>query len=464
MYAELSKKGKGRMKFIGREKELKAITSELRHGHASVLLYGRRRFGKTWLIREAMKSISGITILYTCKPMSLEDNAIALSSRVLDLLGLSPLSFTTFEQLFDFISKRPEKFTIALDEYQDLKQRNDSDYVDSIFRDIIDGLEDNVSILLAGSSLRLMRSLTDAANPLFERFTLELHLKEMNYLDSAGFYLPFNLKDRITLYSIFGGIPLLNSMINPAISAEENIINLFIDENGGAQNYVRGVISTEVRSIPDAYTILNAIGNGKKKYSEIESCLKDEKSRNQLSRTLEAMIRADLIRKRHPINRKDRKSTFYEIASNPLRFHYSYLTALEDNISISAEAWYKQHVAPSLSTYISYRFEEIARSWFSLLSEKGIREDILDIGTYWFDDRKNGEFDVAIKTAQAYEVYEVKFLKDKLSLRAMDKEIEKIKAIEGLGIGTIGFISASGFESSLPGIRQITGEELYSLA
>ena len=46
----------------------------------------------------------------------------------------------------------------------------------------------------------------------------------------------------------------------------------------------------------------------------------------------------------------------------------------------------------------------------------------------------------------------------------MDKEIEKIKAIEGLGIGTIGFISASGFESSLPGIRQITGEELYSLA
>ena len=451
MYAELSKKGKGRMKFIGREKELKAITSELRRGHASVLLYGRRSFGKTWLIREAMKSIGGITILYTCKPMSLEDNAIALSSRVLDLLGLSPLSFTTFEQLFDFISKRPEKFTIALDEYQDLKQRNDSDYVDSVFRDIIDGLEDNVSILLAGSSLRLMRSLTDAANPLFERFTLELHLKEMNYLDSAGFYLPFNLKDRITLYSIFGGIPLLNSMINPAIS-------------GGAQNYVRGVISTEVRSIPDAYTILNAIGNGKKKYSEIESCLKDEKSRNQLSRTLEAMIRADLIRKRHPINRKDRKSTFYEIASNPLRFHYSYLTALEDNISISAEAWYKQHVAPSLSTYISYRFEEIARSWFSLLSEKGIREDILDIGTYWFDDRKNGEFDVAIKTAQAYEVYEVKFLKDKLSLRAMDKEIEKIQAIEGLGIGTIGFISASGFESSLPGIRQITGEELYSLA
>ena len=452
------------MEFIGRHNELKDIKAQLSKGHATILLYGRKMLGKTWLIREAMKDVEGVTILYTCKPMSLEDNAQMLSAKILETIGLAPLSFTSFEQLFQFISNRPERFTIALDEYQDLNKRNDGEYVDSIFRDIIDSRGVNISLLFSGSSIRMMKALGDAENPLFERFSQEIHLREMNYIDCLCFYPYADIHDRILLYSVFGGFPFLNSMIDPQKSVEENIINLFVSETGIAHTYVKNSIDTEVRTIPDAFTVLSIIGNGKRRYSEIESHLHDEKSRNQLSRTLESMIKADLITKRKPINDANKKNTFYEIASNPLRFYFAYLIEAEDYISISSKSYYENHIKPSLVTYASYRFEEMARAWFALLSESGKRPDILNIGTYWYDDRKNkrnGEFDVALKTTAGYEIYECKFLERKAPLSLILAEKKKAVSINALAITRFGIISSSGFEEDSDEAVLISGEELY---
>lgn len=83
----------------------------------------------------------------------------------------------------EFLKTRKERIVIVLGEYQDLKKREDGDAVDSIFRDIIDYLPENISIVLSGSSIRLMSALNDADNPLFERFTKEIHLKDMKFLN-----------------------------------------------------------------------------------------------------------------------------------------------------------------------------------------------------------------------------------------------------------------------------------------
>lgn len=241
------------MEFIGREKELDSVVREIRKGNASILLYGRRRLGKTSLLRKALKNIDGVKVLFTCRPISLSSNAVAFSSLVLSELGLSPLSFSSFEDLFNFLSKRKEVFTLVLDEYQDLKRRTDRDYVDSIFRDIIDTLPDNVSIILSGSSIRLMRASNDPDNPLFQHFSFQLHLREMDYLENSWFYKERSIRDKIILYSMFGGIPLLSSFIDPFLSVEENIIRLFIEENGSAKNYVKSVVDTEIITVPDAF-------------------------------------------------------------------------------------------------------------------------------------------------------------------------------------------------------------------
>ena len=91
--------------------------------------------------------------------------------------------------------------------------------------------------------------------------------------------------------------------------------------------------------------------------------------------------------------------------------------------------------------------------------------DVLDIGTYWYDDKirkMNGEFDCVIKRKDSYDIYEVKYLESKLSNKLIKEEIEQINRIEGINIGKIGFISISGFESKIDDIEQLSGEDLYA--
>ena len=119
---------------------------------------------------------------------------------------------------------------------------------------------------------------------------------------------------------------------------------------------------------------------------------------------------------------------------------------------------------PSINTFVSYRFEDIVRQWFLIQVEREIRNDIINIGTYWYDDAKtktNGEFDVALETLEGYEIYEVKYLTSTMKEELVKEEMDKIMRIEGIKISSIGFVSSSGFE--IPGEKRISGEELYNL-
>lgn len=453
------------MNFVGREKELREIRQAIQQAHSSTLLYGRRRFGKTTLLREALKPLDGVKVIYTCKPISLSDNAQLFSSLVFEQIGLSSLSADSFEQTFNVLKKQGTRFYLVLDEYQDLKKRADSDAVDSTFRDIIDNLSDNICLVLSGSSIRMMSALNEMDNPLFQRFAKVMKLTEMNYLESALFYPLYSTREKIMLYSVFGGIPLLNSQLDQSLSVEENIIRLFVEENGSARTYVSSVVETEILPIADAYAILRSIGNGMRKYKEIESCLRDEKSRAQLSRTLNNLLKADLIRKKKPINSDNKNHIYYEINNNALRFYFAYLVDSEDYIETNnPKGYFDAHIAPSFITFVSYRFEEIVRKWFSMQASCGIRPDIMRTGTYWYNDKKrkmNGEFDVALETNHGYEIYECKFLSSPMPLSLVKEELDKVRSVDSLDIVKVGFVSSSGFESIVDGAELFTAEDVY---
>ena len=210
---------------------------------------------------------------------------------------------------------------------------------------------------------------------------------------------------------------------------------------------------------------MDVLGNSKFRFSEIDERVRGVEEKN-LNRQLKVLLDMEAIEKVSPINAKDdKRKTFYTITNNLVRFYYAYIFSCRDEIRrLGADTFYRMYIAPSIGTFISYRAESVARSYFVRQARKDTLGDVLDIGTYWYDDRKakkNGEFDCVIKRRDSYDIYEVKYLKDKISIRMMEDEIAKIKAIEGLRIGTIGFISISGFEADLPGIKQITGEDLY---
>ena len=121
---------------------------------------------------------------------------------------------------------------------------------------------------------------------------------------------------------------------------------------------------------------------------------------------------------------------------------------------------FEKYISPSLNTFISYRFEDIAKQYFSQLD----REDVIAIGTYWYDDRikkTNGEFNIALETLNGYEIYEVKYYEKPLPEVLMREEIEKATRLEGLSVSNFGMIASSGFEANELPIRQISGKEIY---
>ena len=87
----------------------------------------------------------------------------------------------------------------------------------------------------------MMKGLMDADNPLFERFTREIHLKEMAYLECSAFYPHSGIRERIMLYSVFGGVPFLNSLIDSERSVEDNISDLFVRDGKRPYKFMKNL-------------------------------------------------------------------------------------------------------------------------------------------------------------------------------------------------------------------------------
>ena len=450
--------------FLGRKSELARLRKELgKSGKAAVLIYGRRRIGKTTLVDEALKGCTAKVIRFSAVPDEVPENAKRLSLAVGEALGTPMLPIPDMEAVLKYIAGLREPVVLEIDEYQDLRPKRKGDVVDAYFRDFIDHAPDTLKVIISGSAIRVMKSLLDKDNPLYKRFTLELPLGELDYLEASLFYPERAVREKIELYAVFGGIPMILSMIDPSLSVEENIESLLLSRDGFARSYTEDVLFTELRSTGGAYAAVSRIGNGRRSYSEIESALSDKESRNSLDYTLEQLVKADFIEKKQPINIKGTKrKLYYELKSNMLRFHLAYID--KQPAAVSPHAFFEKYVRPSLDTFVSHRFEDIARKYFTALAEKGIRDDIVTVGVYWYDDpvaKTNGEFDVALETIDGYELYEVKYLSSPMKESFVEKEREKIMSAPLRGVVAFGFISSSGFEKD--GEKRIKGEELYSV-
>lgn len=180
------------------------------------------------------------------------------------------------------------------------------------------------------------------------------------------------------------------------------------------------------------------------------------------------IIIAKLSAKINPFNKPDdKKKTFYEISDNLLRFYYTYVYKNKSALQmLGASTFYDTYIAPSITTFISHRFEDICRSYFSLSVQNGNSKGVYNIGTLYYDDsinKTNGEFDVALQKKDCYDIYEVKYLSVPLDMKSMEQEEKQISVINGLKIGTIGFISVSGFETIPSKYTCISGNELYEI-
>lgn len=442
------------MKFYGREQQQKKLKRVLAKNELQVtLIYGRRRVGKSELIKQCLLSQDVPKLNYECKQTTELNNVESLSTLISENFGLPTLGFGSMETLLDYLFQRAEKeqLILVLDEYPYLRETVTG--IDSILQALIDRYKDttHLKLVLCGSYVEIMKSLLARENPLYGRVDLAIDLKPMDYYESAMFYPTFSSEDKVRIYSVFGGIPYYNRLVDPALSVRENIQELISAPGARLENEVSMYLKSEISKITNANEVFEALSKGFSKYSDLLS-QSHVSSGPTLVDVLEKLIRMEVVEKQAPINDADnRRKSGYFIVDNLSLFYYRYIFRfLSQRNVLEEDVFYDRYINKDFETqYVPRIFENICKQYLIRQNRAGKIEPPFDkIGKYYYDDpktRSNGEFDTVTEDPLGYIFYESKFRKEPVSLAMIHKEIKQVRAT-GLNCYKYGFFSRSGFQ------------------
>lgn len=442
------------MDFIGRNEEIKAINRLLdKDGFQAGIIYGRRRLGKTELLKHTLLNKNVPCIFFQCNLESEVANTTYLTKLIKSELNIDNLYFDSFIEAIEFVFKYSIKNRLyfVIDEYPYIRKIVPS--IDSHLQQLIDSYEgkSNIIFFICGSSISTMKDIQSENNPLYRRFSLSILLKEMDYYDSSMFYKDFSNEDKVRLYAAFGGSPYYNKQIDSKLTVKDNIINLLSGSYSHLKDDVSLNLKEEISKINNANAVFRAIAEQKAfHFNDILSKAHIESS-PILSDCLNKLMNMDVIEYIAPINdKKNKQKSGYRLSDNSLRFFYRYIYP---NISVqllfSDESFYDLFINDDFeSNIVPLTFETIAKQYLIRLNRQGKNNPtLLDIGTYYYDDpieKKNGQFDVAAKINDGYILYEVKFSKSNIDMHVINEEISQSEKTE-INVKKYGFFSRSGF-------------------
>ena len=456
--------------FFGRKKELQELSTELTNWNkkSAILIYGKRRVGKSTLIKEAAKSFCGIVINHLCVSSTFEGNIELIYNSVSEALLLPNIRFDSLFAMMEYLKTLDKNILLIIDEYPYLKRTKKKHEVDSYIQAVIDKLPKNVKLILCGSYISVMKELLMEENPLFGRFSLIQHIHDFDYYEASNFYLELPAIEKIAFYSVFGGSPYVLENLDTRATIQENIKRLLLPETALVRSHIENIMLKEIQKTFDA-RILESLGNGKKKYTEIRDKIGNSET-GLLDKQLKILLDMEVIQKLEPINRRnDKKKQFYEIVDNLMRFYFTFIFGRSGIVArLGEEQYYKRYMKESLKQFVSRRLEGITLQYFHRMSVLGKYPDIEDFGSYWYDASKtktNGEFDCVIKrSGSKYDFYECKYFDRPMSLDECEQEKMQLKNISEIDVSRIGFICTGGFsfkDTFDNGFVLIDGEELY---
>ena len=443
-----------KIKFIGRKEFLNKLKKQVDTDEMSFsLIYGRRRVGKSELVKETLRCANEKSIYFECKQVAEESNVASLSAIVSDVMELPKLGYTDIESLLDYIFKLAvnEKLILVLDEYPYLRESVKG--LDSILQSLVDRYRESskLKVIILGSYVEIMRSLLEHSNPLYGRVDLTIDLKQMDYYESALFYPEFSPEDKVRIYSVFGGIPYYNRLIDDKKSVRDNMIDLIASSEARLENEVSMYLSAETSKIINANEVFEALARGYSRYSDILS-QSHVSSGPTLIDVLDKLIKMEVVVKTAPINDPNNKrKAGYQIADNLSLFYYRYIFKYLSQMKImDSSVFFSKYIEKDFEeNYVPHQFEEICKQYLIRENKAGNINPVFEkIGKYYYDNPKehtNGEFDIVTEDELGFAFYEVKFRKASVSKSMVEDEIAQVDAT-GLKCYKYVFFSRSGYE------------------
>ena len=459
--------------FIGREAELAALEkSYSRDKFQMVVMYGRRRVGKTTLVSEFIKDKPAI--LFSAKEISEKMNLQSFSETLYRFFGLpaSAGAFAGWDAAFDFIAEQAvtKKFILAIDEFP--YAANASPSLTSTMQHIIDHKlrHTGLFLLLCGSQIGFMESeVLGYKSPLFGRRTAQIELGGLDYYDAAKMLPDTTAEDKIKYYATFGGTPHYLAMVDTRMSFEENVKELYFAPQGYLFTEPTMLLKQELRE-PTVYnSILTAIATGSSRLNEISTKIGENTSKT--IKYIKTLMGLKLVHRVYPFgdNPERSRKCIYQLSDNCFRFWYRYVFPHTQAVETGTGPQLADtHVFPDMSAFVGKpAFEEICKQY---LIRRNKLEELpflaLTYGTWWGQDTKTRtQADIDIVAANPQEksalLCECKWTNTPPGEAELRTLYEKNRLLPGYENYYYTIFTKTATTKTIDGITNVTADELF---
>ena len=412
------------LNFVGRKEELVDLNKRFKSKQFEfVVIYGRRRVGKTTLIKKFLEDKEGIYFL--CDKAGTERNASRLKKKISAHFNEPAIESNDLYEIFGYLEKRIKKRTIiVLDEFSYLVEKDGS--IPSIFQNIIDETlkNTNCTLILCGSSMSMMeRGVLSFKSPLYGRKTAHMKIKELTFKEIIKYYPKNSIEKNIEFYSSIGGVPFYLEKFSSKKDAIENIMDEIFSKTGGLYEEVEFLLKEEFRE-PDIYkSILSAIASGNTRLVDVAH--KSQIPAHNLPKYLKPLISLGIIIKQYSILDKRNKKPRYYIKDNYINFWFRFCEPFKSDLELNELEAPINYLKQNFNSYVGTRFEELIREQFA---RKIIPFKIHRIGVLWYGETEIDivAIDKAIDNASFIEIKYKKNIKPHLILENLQEKINTL--------------------------------------
>lgn len=336
------------MKFVNRKQELEQL-NELNQTNESnlVVIYGKRRVGKTELIKQFVKDKNSIYYLADKRPE--QEQLRSISEKVGNKFEddfLEKRGVDNWIDLFTYLKQNlNQPLVLALDEFPYLVENNSA--LPSLFQKGWDEYLQNLPIflILCGSSISMMeQEVLAKKSPLYGRRTGQLLLHPFSFYQLKQFWSKKSFSEFLKYYTITGGTPSYLLQLNKDLSIEENVKKHILDRNSFLFREPEFILREELREPRKYMSILHAIAYGNTKFGEIVN--ETEIDSSSIYPYLSKLRELRLIEKRIPATienpEKFRRST-YHLQDNFFKFWFQFVHPYKSELELENKdlAWSK---------------------------------------------------------------------------------------------------------------------------
>ena len=395
--------------FYCREEELKTMNRRYDKGQFEcIVIYGRRRVGKTALINEFCKDKA--TIYFSALSASSQENLEALSKAVYNYKNPDAAVAPTFRSYDDALCEitamaRQQRLIFVIDEYPYLAKAEKS--ISSRLQHIIDHQwqDSKLYLILCGSSMSFMEyQVLGYESPLYGRRTAQFKIQALTYREVTKFHPNLSLEDQALLYGVTGGIP---HYINK-LDVEDNLDQALLDNLFNTSSYLfeepENLLKQELREPAIYNSVISAIAGGASRLNEISTKVGLESG--ICTKYLKVLLELGILKKETPITEKTGKKTIYMIDDNFFRFWYRFVPGNMSAISAGRISnVYERAVKRYYPDYMGLVFEKMCQEYLNRY-EKNLPIMLSSIGQWWGTDsktRKEVQIDIVGTPAEGNE-------------------------------------------------------------